>query len=1194
MPRKLISRLVQRSLLASATTLAIASLFAQQSMAEPPLVTKFTSWVKGQGKQPVTKRDVALEDLAANVDWLENHLNQWGSVTAKSPDVWGEARLTQFRVEIEKRLKAELDGFEKARLSGLNTVTDVASLQAAMSIDALGAPSASPLTPPDLRTGAASVSSGAPSVNINQSIGSLPNSFLSPNNNPAPFFQLFSAKSVQLEQTQELDNLNRYLNHIGQLRRINEGDDTSDAPGYSLNLVRIPVSLLPGTLSQKGYGAEITVTANLYLGPELLPMVYRDLVTNDLVDQLSIPLTRFFNSDPNRTDRIMGAVKAYYDMPALLDQFNRDFCGKPLLLHPEVLSVIREMNDLEFFHDGILQRPIQFDERELYSLSIEIEKISKQVASYMRCTASESLVSSCGKSTIAGESNDRKVNPVDESTTVPTTKALEVVNDIEKKLGAKLLNTRAMISQASNKEPGQLPQAGISEISIKAVVDSSASNVEQVVPSKFALPALKKIQDYAAAMQYLSSVNSISFGASGNRRSKLPFPPTQLVDVYSEELMAQLAAEAWQGFREDLPNKRVVQVMDAKAFLREEIAAALELVYSECMFTWWDRESTGERYLYNVIRTRQSETLNAYRQEFIDHVASQGKSRLTAILAWSVFVESILLNERLNDDVRETAGTRPACGCGFAWQAYFGPNPTAEARQQFADYVRCRWPIRVFALDPVNDQQSIGETSQIFRQMQLAVALAVSGGEIGLSSAMDMIRKLQREAATVDLNRTAIAFGHGENTFGWRFEPRFQTPPVEGNAKVLFRDLIGGGPTDRQLERSQKIEPGMRECAAIVLMPSFVPHITFETRGNWYKLVRPGHTGTSIQDDVKMSRAIKQMQDQAEECIRCSHLYRDGEVDRVMSRVYQLEQRLPMQSISCQVPIENVKGGFEVFSGGTRELAPELSGWYGSPGYTPSRGGSFFLAGDNFSIRETNIIAGNHRLKEDSEFNLISRQIIWVNLPPNLPILTDSLLKNHDSFEQIKEFVEGIPSDVKYDGYIDVHVATPYGASGHLLIPVVQENNEVAHPALFKIEPRSLNGSVRLKRSKEKLSFDGCVLNSPLMMSVSVDRTTSLGNTSRPIRLYLSHGENQLGAINFKTPIASTNGTSYTIPADDLVESASKGELKKQLDSYVNWLISVNQLPANMIELNGRFTVEVDKQEVPVVGRIVIRLNWSE
>jgi hypothetical protein len=114
------------------------------------------------------------------------------------------------------------------------------------------------------------------------------------------------------------------------------------------------------------------------------------------------------------------------------------------------------------------------------------------------------------------------------------------------------------------------------------------------------------------------------------------------------------------------------------------------------------------------------------------------------------------------------------------------------------------------------------------------------------------------------------------------------------------------------------------------------------------------------------------------------------------------------------------------------------------------------------------------------------------------------------------------------------------------------------------------------------------------MMSISVDRTSSFGNTSRPIRLYLSHGENQLGAINFKTPIASPTGASLTIPADDLVESAGKGELKKQLDSYITWLISVNQLPPEVIEFRGRFTVEIDKQEVPVTGQIVVRLNWSE
>jgi hypothetical protein len=269
---------------------------------------------------------------------------------------------------------------------------------------------------------------------------------------------------------------------------------------------------------------------------------------------------------------------------------------------------------------------------------------------------------------------------------------------------------------------------------------------------------------------------------------------------------------------------------------------------------------------------------------------------------------------------------------------FFGPDPSLEARDIFTKYVQLRWPIRVFALDPQVDQQSIADASSIIRQMQLAAVLGFSSGTMGLSTAMETIRKLQRDRATIDLNRTAVAFGQGDDTFGWRFQPRFQTPPVEGNAKVFFRDLIVGGPTDRQLERNSEIEPGVRECTAIILMPSFVPFVTFETHGNWFKLANPGHTGTTTQGEVHLSRAIKQMQDRAEMCIRCSHLYRDGEVDRVLARVRQLEKRLPLQTISCQVPIENTHGGFELFCNGTRQLAPEVTGWYGSPGYDPATG----------------------------------------------------------------------------------------------------------------------------------------------------------------------------------------------------------------------------------------------------------------
>ena len=40
-----------------------------------------------------------------------------------------------------------------------------------------------------------------------------------------------------------------------------------------------------------------------------------------------------------------------------------------------------------------------------------------------------------------------------------------------------------------------------------------------------------------------------------------------------------------------------------------------------------------------------------------------------------------------------------------------------------------------------------------------------------------------------------------------------------------------------------KIEPGMRECVAIVLMPSFVPYADFTVRSNWFKLTNPPQCG---------------------------------------------------------------------------------------------------------------------------------------------------------------------------------------------------------------------------------------------------------------------------------------------------------------------------------------------------------------
>lgn len=110
---------------------------------------------------------------------------------------------------------------------------------------------------------------------------------------------------VCLQQVADLTEISQQRRLSTNAQELTGGGDTADTPGYSLNLVRIPVSVMPGKHSKKGYGAEIAITATPHLGPELLPLAYRDFVINDLVDQLSVPITRYLNNDRFRVNRLM-------------------------------------------------------------------------------------------------------------------------------------------------------------------------------------------------------------------------------------------------------------------------------------------------------------------------------------------------------------------------------------------------------------------------------------------------------------------------------------------------------------------------------------------------------------------------------------------------------------------------------------------------------------------------------------------------------------------------------------------------------------------------------------------------------------------------------------------------------------------------------------------------------------------------
>src|SRR5262249_39616473 len=155
--------------------------------------------------------------------------------------------------------------------------------------------------------------------------------------------------------------------------------------------------------------------------------------------------------------------------------------------------------------------------------------------------------------------------------------------------------------------------------------------------------------------------------------------------------------------------------------------------------------------------------------------------------------------------------------------------PTPEARDLFNEYVRTKWPIVTFALEPVVDQQNIADSFNLKRDLQLALSFAFATGQINFNQVNTFRRQIEQSSDAIALNRTITGYSHGESTFGFRFTPRFQNPPNQRtNFAVIASQLISGGPGPDYGLRKSKLEAGERELDAIVLVPSFLPTVRLE------------------------------------------------------------------------------------------------------------------------------------------------------------------------------------------------------------------------------------------------------------------------------------------------------------------------------------------------------------------------------
>ena len=908
--------------------------------------------------------------------------------------------------------------------------------------------------------------------------------------------------STNLEITEELNQRARFINHLHQLRRINSGDDTSDAPGYALNLVRIPVSVNPGRETRRGYGAKVTITAKPFTGDSLLPDTFRSLVINDVVDQLALPILKLAEDDN---------LEYSYHAQLFQDKFQTDAKAirdviEPLQKRDPATYSITEVLDWIFKRGTVIEnakRLREFGVSAVRALEIQEETILQTIASADQCVDQDLENERINKNreaqnrifttliqfhaTAAKEQYDKGD---DEAFRSLTYWAANLIHEFREKTGpeqptnfAKESGFNLMMAELRKSEPTTNTNQSLLE---QDFADLESTQMEL---SKVSICSQALLLVNGLAEDYLKSGRAIVNPVSRRRRSSMPIPQVLLEKVISRHNLIEIARSFKTSYRGQMVswNERRdaprIHLADVRHFLENNLDMAYRMLIepTNIEFVREMIESNGPGTgLASIVSASRLNDLKVLKRQFdetflntdLAATRTETPSSIMRYLAWPVLVEMALLNDQLNYDVQAIATAKGDCGCSPTDEfAYYLPFPANEgapfheefylATQQFQQYVKCRWPIHVFHVDPVTEDQNVQAASTLRRELSIAVALALAGGNINIRQANQFVRQYQEDIETIALNRKIAGFSYGSDTFGWEFRPRVQ---IHKNRSTFaaFGESVFGRFADAN-KREAEIEPGMRECVAIVLMPSFVPYCDFNVTTNWFRLDNPRSTEISTHKSVQLSRSIKKMEECSLHCVQCAHLYRDGETDRLLNRVEQLERQLPMQSMRAQVPYENTLGGFEMFSNGVTDLAPELIGFYGAPGVILDKDGgcfccsknckvqapgdspcdtapasegsgtraceagetvsqpagtSIFLVGDNFSVHETRIIAGGVEIPSD-HVHMISRQVVQVNIPTC--VATVQL--------DCKEFVA-------------VYAATPYGVTSHLHVPILKNGNK--------------------------------------------------------------------------------------------------------------------------------------------------------
>ena len=336
------------------------------------------------------------------------------------------------------------------------------------------------------------------------------------------------------------------------------------------------------------------------------------------------------------------------------------------------------------------------------------------------------------------------------------------------------------------------------------------------------------------------------------------------------------------------------------------------------------------------------------------------RERVASMLSFALQIQAAGISRRLKQDITDQEPTfKEEYLRGLS---FFEPEVSDEAFSAFQKYVNLKWPLRVYAIEPVIAQQNVADA---FGRSKRSAFDLLAAGPMGPWRALVGIaadRRAADDETAIRLNPTMVGFGAGQNTFGWIFYPRLQTGAGKSGRLLTDVALLLNGRIVDPIGGDQSIEPGQRECTALIEMPNFVPKIEFISVANWFRTSEAGDGQKSeLEKAAILSRKLTATEtalNQAKKEGQC----RPEEYEIAMDRINQLKDMMPTQRLVVRVPSSGDHNDSRIFCSQSMQLRPMLVDWHGKPP-EPGEESTFIIEGRNFSVHDTHVIAGGKPAK---------------------------------------------------------------------------------------------------------------------------------------------------------------------------------------------------------------------------------------